>query len=142
SGTGKDLTAREIHLRSRRKDGPFLGVNCGALPANLLESELFGHERGAFTGASTRKAGLFEAAHGGTIFLDEIGTTTMSMQQSLLRVLQEREIRRVGSTDTIPIDVRVIAATNADLEADMDTGTFRSDLFYRLSGVILTLPAL
>jgi DNA-binding NtrC family response regulator len=142
SGTGKDLTAREIHGRSKRREGPFLGVNCGALPANLLESELFGHERGAFTGATAGKVGLFEAATGGTIFLDEIGTTTMSMQQSLLRVLQEREIRRVGSTATRRIDVRVIAATNADLESEMKQEKFRSDLYFRLSGVVLTLPAL
>jgi len=142
SGTGKDLTAREVHQRSKRKGGPFLGVNCGALPANLLESELFGHERGAFTGATTSKVGLFEAANGGTIFLDEVGTTTMSMQQSLLRVLQEREIRRVGSTVTRSIDIRIIAATNANLEADMETGVFRADLYYRLSGIVLHLPAL
>jgi DNA-binding NtrC family response regulator len=142
SGTGKDLTAREIHRRSHRKGGPFLGVNCGALPANLLESELFGHEKGAFTGASAGKVGLFEAANGGTIFLDEIGTTTGTTQQTLLRVLQEREVRRVGSTLSRPIDVRVIAATNADLESDMKAGSFRADLYYRLSGIVLHLPAL
>jgi two-component system response regulator HydG len=142
SGTGKDLTAREIHRRSKRREGPFLGVNCGALPANLLESELFGHERGAFTGASSTKVGLFEAAHGGTIFLDEIGTTTKTTQQTLLRVLQDREVRRVGGTVSRPVNVRVISATNADLQAEIANGNFRADLFFRLSSVVIQLPAL
>jgi two-component system response regulator HydG len=142
SGTGKDLTAREIHRRSKRREGPFLGVNCGALPANLLESELFGHERGAFTGASSSKVGLFEAADRGTIFLDEIGTTAMGTQQALLRVLQDREVRRVGGTSTRAVDVRVVCATNADLQAEIASGNFRSDLYFRLSGVIIRLPAL
>ncbi len=142
SGTGKDLTAREIHRRSTRTDGPFLAVNCGALPGNLLESELFGHEKGAFTGATATKVGLFEAANGGTIFLDEIGTTSESTQKSLLRVLQEREVRRVGGTQSHPINVRVISATNSNLQEAMAQGSFRSELYFRLSGVILHLPPL
>ncbi|MFQ5767519.1 MAG: sigma-54-dependent transcriptional regulator, partial [Acidobacteriota bacterium] len=142
SGTGKELIAREVHRRSRRSSGPFLAVNCSALPPNLLESELFGHVRGAFTGAASAKAGLFEAARSGTIFLDEIGSTTPQTQQSLLRVLQEREIRRVGDTASHSIDVRVIAATNADLESEMRAGTFRTDLYFRLSGVIVRMPPL
>jgi DNA-binding NtrC family response regulator len=142
SGTGKDLTAREIHRRSKRSEGPFLAVNCGALPSTLLESELFGHEKGAFTGATATKVGLFEAANGGTIFLDEIGTTTPSTQKSLLRVLQEREVRRVGGTQSHPIDVRVLSATNANLQVEMEAGSFRSDLYFRLSGVVLSLPPL
>ena len=142
SGTGKEITAREIHRRSQRRDGPFVAVNCGALPPTLLESELFGHKRGAFTGATTTKVGLFEAASGGTIFLDEIGATTMQTQQALLRVLQEREVRPVGDLLAKPIDVRVIAATNALLDLEMGQGTFRTDLYFRLSAVVLRLPAL
>ncbi|MFQ5670963.1 MAG: sigma-54-dependent transcriptional regulator [Acidobacteriota bacterium] len=142
SGTGKDVTAGEIHRHSPRREGPFVAVNCGAIPANLLESELFGHCRGAFTGATSSKDGLFEAAGGGTIFLDEIGATSAGTQKSLLRVLQERRIRRVGETGSRPVDVRVLAATNADLDAAMRAGSFRADLYFRLSGVIIRLPPL
>ena len=142
SGTGKEVTARTIHEQSARAKGPFIAVSCGTLPSALLESELFGHIRGAFTGAVSSKEGLFDAAHGGTIFLDEIGTTTPQTQVGLLRVLQEREVRKVGSTDSRKIDVRVVAATNLDLERAMDEGSFRPDLYYRLSSVILRLPPL
>ncbi len=142
SGTGKEVVASEIHRRSARTSGPFIPVNCGSLPATLLEGELFGHERGAFTGAERDKAGLFEAASGGTIFLDEIGVTTPQAQIGLLRVLQEREVRRVGGTRSRKVDVRVVAATNADLERGMEEGSFRRDLYYRLSAVTLTLPPL
>jgi DNA-binding NtrC family response regulator len=142
SGTGKEITAREIHRRSRRSEGPFLAVNCGALPANLLESELFGHVKGSFTGATADKVGFFQAADGGTLFLDEIGTTTPRTQIELLRVLDTREVRRVGATESIPVDVRILAATNLDLEQAMDSGQFRADLYYRLSTVILRVPPL
>ena len=142
SGTGKEVTAREIHRRSKRMGGPFLAVNCAALPPNLLESELFGHVKGAFTGAVGSKVGLFEAASGGTIFLDEIGATDPALQLSLLRVLQEREVRRVGDTASRSIDVRIISATNADPQVEMKQGTLRSDLYFRLSAVIVRLPPL
>jgi DNA-binding NtrC family response regulator len=142
SGTGKEVAAREIHQRSLRRAGPFIAVNCGSLPSTLLEGELFGHERGAFTGAERDKAGLFEAASGGTIFLDEIGVCSPQTQVGLLRVLQEREVRRVGGTRSRKVDVRVVAATNADLDRAMESGEFRPDLFYRLSAVTLTLPPL
>jgi len=142
SGTGKEVVAREIHQRSPRRAGAFIAVNCGSLPAALLEGELFGHEKGTFTGADRDKVGLFEAAEGGTIFLDEIGVTTPQTQIGLLRVLQEREIRRVGGTQARKVDVRVIAATNADLERAMESGAFRPDLYYRLSAVTLHLPPL
>lgn len=142
SGTGKEVTARTIHETSSRRHGPFIAVSCGSLPSSLLESELFGHMRGAFTGATASKAGLFDAAHGGTIFLDEIGTTTPQTQVGLLRVLQEREIRKVGATESKKIDVRVVAATNVDIERAMDDGSFRPDLYYRLSSVTLRLPPL
>ncbi len=142
SGTGKELVARAIHAASPRKQGPFIRVNCGALPEGVLDSELFGHERGAFTGAERRRRGRFELAQGGTIFLDEIGTIRQETQVRLLRVLQEREIERVGGEETIRVDVRIIAATNLGAEALKSSGEFREDLYYRLHVVPLTLPSL
>ncbi len=142
SGTGKELVAKAIHLNSRRKDKRFVAVNCAALPEALLESEMFGHMKGAFTGASSNKEGLFETANGGTMFLDEISSMPMSIQGKLLRVLQEKEIRRVGGNDDMPVDVRVIAATNTSLEAMIKHGTFREDLFYRLSVIPIDIKPL
>ncbi|HET9300938.1 MAG TPA: sigma-54 dependent transcriptional regulator [Candidatus Polarisedimenticolaceae bacterium] len=142
SGTGKELIARAIHYNSGRGDKPFVSINCGALPDELLESELFGHMRGSFTGATQNKKGLFEAAVGGTIFLDEIGETSPAMQTKLLRVLQERRIRRVGGTEEIEVDVRVIAATNQDLERMVRDRAFREDLFYRINVIPIRMPAL
>ena len=142
SGTGKELAARAIHFHGSMAQTPFIAVDCGSLVPTLMESELFGYEKGAFTGASKSKAGLFKAADGGTIFLDEIGELPLEMQAKLLRVLQEKEVRPVGSNDKVNVDVRVIAATNRDLEAAYRAGTFRKDLYFRLNVVTLHLPAL
>ncbi len=142
SGTGKELIARAIHRQGPRRDRPFVAVNPGAVPETLIESELFGHEKGAFTGAYQRKIGKFEMAQGGTLFLDEIGTLKADLQVKLLRVLQEREIERVGGTHPIKIDVRIVAATNADLKAAINSDGFRRDLYYRLNVVAITVPPL
>ena len=142
SGTGKELAAHAIHSLSPRKDSRFVAVNCAALPENLLESELFGHEKGAFTGADKRKLGRFELADGGTLFLDEIGDMPLAMQAKLLRVLEDKMVERLGSENGVAVDVRLIAATNKDLEELMNDGSFRNDLYYRLSVVIIDMPAL
>jgi two-component system response regulator HydG len=142
SGTGKEVIARYIHNLSHRSEGPVLSINCGALPENLLESELFGHVKGSFTGAVRDKQGLFAAARGGSFFLDEVGEMTPALQIKLLRVLQEREAIPVGATEAIPVDVRIMAATNRDLEEETRRGTFRSDLFYRLNVIAIHLPPL
>ncbi|MCB9557957.1 MAG: sigma 54-interacting transcriptional regulator [Deltaproteobacteria bacterium] len=142
SGTGKEVAARSLHDASTRRDGPFVAVDCGALPANLIESELFGHRRGAFTGADADRAGLFEEASGGTLFLDEVGELPLDLQPKLLRALETRTIRRVGETTARQIDVRLVAATNRRLQLEVQQGSFRQDLFFRLSVIALRLPAL
>lgn len=142
SGTGKELVAETLHINSERRNGPFVKVNCAALAESLLESELFGHEKGAFTGADKKREGKFVQANGGTLFLDEIGDTSQAMQVKLLRVLQEKELQRVGGEETLSIDVRVIAATNRDLEKEVAEGNFREDLYYRLNVVMIPVPPL
>jgi len=142
SGTGKELVARAVHALSPRVDRPFIPVNCGAIPAELLESEMFGHERGAFTGAIGQRAGMFQLANGGTIFLDEVGEMSPTLQVKLLRVLQDREIRPVGADRVLKVDVRVIAASNKDLAAEVEEGNFREDLFYRLQVIPIVMPPL
>jgi two-component system response regulator PilR (NtrC family) len=142
SGTGKELVARAIHYSGKFASRPFVAVNCGAIPENLIESELFGHKKGSFTGAVQDKEGLFKTANGGTLFLDEIGELPLGMQVKLLRVLQERVIRPVGSNENIPIDVRIVAATNRDLEGEIAKGKFREDLYYRLNVINIKLPPL
>ncbi|BCS55954.1 sigma-54 dependent transcriptional regulator [Geobacter sp. SVR] len=142
SGTGKELVARAIHEGSQRRDKPFMAINCAAIPDTLIESELFGHEKGSFTGANAREMGIFEAANGGTVFLDEIGEMNVSMQAKLLRAIQEKEIRRVGGKVNISLDVRIISATNKELEQEIKRGSFREDLFYRLNVIRINLPPL
>ena len=142
SGTGKELLARAIHYSSERADGPFVVENCGAMPDTLLEAELFGHKRGAFTGAHEDRIGLFQQADGGTLFLDEIGDTSPAFQVKLLRALQEGEVRPVGSPRSVPVNVRIIAATNRNLEADVVSGRFRQDLYYRIAGITIHIPSL
>jgi two-component system nitrogen regulation response regulator NtrX len=142
NGTGKELVARQIHCRSKRADGPFVEVNCAAIPEELIESELFGHEKGAFTGAVARKRGKFELAHGGTLFLDEIADMSLMTQAKVLRILQEQSFDRVGGTETLDVDVRVIAATNKDLTTEIAKGSFREDLYYRLNVLPFRVPPL
>lgn len=142
SGTGKELIARAIHEGSPRRDKPFMAINCAAIPDTLIESELFGHEKGSFTGANAREIGIFEASEGGTVFLDEIGEMNVAMQAKLLRAIQEKEIRRVGGKVNIPLDVRIVSATNKDLEQEIRKGSFREDLFYRLNVIRINLPPL
>jgi two-component system response regulator AtoC len=142
TGTGKEVLARELHARSARSNRPFLKLNCAALPSELVESELFGYERGAFTGAFVRKAGIFELAHGGTLLLDEIGDMDIRLQAKLLQVLQDQEFRRIGGGETVKVDVRVMAATHRDIEQAIDDGAFREDLYYRLGVITLQVPPL
>jgi DNA-binding NtrC family response regulator len=142
SGTGKELVAKAIHAASTRADAPFVAINCGNIPSDLLESEIFGHVRGAYTGATSSKKGLFEVADGGTFFLDEVASISMEMQAKLLRVIQEREFRRLGGLENIKVDVRIIAATNIDLQTAVANGSFRDDLYYRLNVIVIKLPPL
>ena len=142
TGTGKELVSRAIHERSRRREQPFISINCGAFTETLLESELFGHEKGSFTGASGRRRGVFEMSDGGTLFLDELGETSLNVQVNLLRVLEEMCFRRVGGHETVQVDTRIVAATNANLERKTQDGTFREDLFYRLNVFPIHLPPL
>jgi two-component system response regulator FlrC len=142
SGTGKELMARYIHNKSLRKSGPYISLNCAAIPENLLESELFGHERGAFTGAVARRIGKFEEATGGTLFLDEISEMDINLQAKLLRAIQEKEIDRIGSNKPVKVDIRLIATTNRDLEREVKAGTFRQDLYFRLNVINIELPSL
>ncbi|WP_455663717.1 sigma-54-dependent transcriptional regulator [Phocaeicola sp.] len=142
SGTGKELIARAVHVRSKRSEQPFVAINCGAIPLTLIENELFGHEKGAFTDAKEAQPGIFEQAEGGTLFLDEIGELPMDAQVKLLRVLEERKVTRIGGTKLIPVNVRIVAATNRDLESEVKTGNFRLDLLYRLNVFTLELPPL
>lgn len=142
SGTGKELVARAIHEGSQRSDKPFMAINCAAIPDTLIESELFGHEKGSFTGANAREIGIFEAANGGTVFLDEIGEMNVAMQAKLLRAIQEKEIRRVGGKINVSLDVRIVSATNKELEQEIKRGNFREDLFYRLNVIRINLPSL
>jgi DNA-binding NtrC family response regulator len=142
SGTGKELVAKAIHASSGRADAPFVAINCGNIPSELLESELFGHVRGAYTGATSAKKGLFEAANGGTLFLDEVATISLEIQSKLLRVIQEREFRRLGGLENIKVDVRIIAATNMDLQTAVRQGAFRDDLYYRLNVIVIKIPPL
>ena len=142
SGTGKELVAKAIHTSSGRADAPFVAINCGNIPSDLLESEIFGHVKGAYTGATSSKKGLFEVADGGTLFLDEVATISLETQAKLLRVIQELEFRRLGGLENIKVDVRIIAATNRDLQEAVDQGTFRDDLYYRLNVIVIKLPSL
>ena len=142
TGVGKDVIANAIHMGSPRRDVPFITVNCGAIPDSLIDSELFGHEKGAFTGALSRKRGRFERANGGTILLDEIGEMPLDAQVRLLRVIQHREVERVGGTDRIPVDIRIIAATNQDLQGMVEAGSFREDLWFRLAVFPIHVPPL
>jgi two-component system response regulator PilR (NtrC family) len=142
SGSGKELAARRIHLNGARREGPFLAVNCGAIPENLMESEFFGHKKGAFTGALADHDGFFQAADGGTLFLDEVGDLPLSMQVKLLRAIQEKRVRKVGSTGEEPVDVRIISATHRHLAEEVKSGAFRQDLYYRLNVIELRMPAL
>jgi transcriptional regulator with PAS, ATPase and Fis domain len=142
SGTGKDVAAESLHMMSARRDAPFVVVDCGAIPDNLLEVELFGHEAGAFTGATVARAGAFEAAHGGTLFLDEVGELALELQPKLLRAIDRREIQRVGSTKRMPVDVRIVAATNRNLKEDVNQRRFRSDLYFRLAVLVVRMPPL